>query len=154
MNSLILRFATLYMQPILLLFSIFLLFRGHNDPGGGFCGGLMAASAFALYAMAFSVEEARKILRVAPQTLIGMGLLLALGSGLVSLFGGKPFMTGLWQDVHVPGMGVVHLGTPMFFDIGVYLDVLGVTLLIIFTLAEHEREEHLEHLQHPVEGED
>ena len=114
----------------------------------------MAASAFALYAMAFSVEEARKILRVAPQTLIGMGLLLALGSGLVSLFGGMPFMTGRWQDVHVPGMGVVHLGTPMFFDIGVYLDVLGATLLIIFTLADHEQEEDLEYALQTTEGED
>ncbi len=138
MNSVILRSATLYMQPILLLFSVFLLMGGHNEPGGGFTGGLVAASAFVLHAVAFGVPEARRLLRADPRTLIGLGLLLAAGSGLLSVFGGGAFMTGVWAELPVPGLGTVALGTPLLFDTGVYLDVIGVTLLIIFSMAESD----------------
>ena len=135
-SSLILRTATRYMQPLLILFSIFLLLKGHNEPGGGFTGGLVAAAAFALYAIAYDVPEARRMLMVDPHVLIGLGLLLAVGSAVVSLFMGQPFMTGQWMDLVVPGFGTFALGTPFFFDVGVYLDVVGVTLMIIFNLAE------------------
>ncbi len=138
MNSIILRAATLYLQPILLLFSVFLLLSGHNAPGGGFTGGLMAASGFVLYALAFSVPEARRLLRVDPQLLIGLGLLVAMGSALASVALGLPLMTGLWTEIHVPGFGKVPLGTPLLFDAGVYLDVVGVATLIIFSMAEED----------------
>ena len=78
------------------------------------------------------------LLRVDPHVLIGLGLLLAVGSALISLWQGLPFMTGIWGEIHVPGLGDIALGTPVFFDIGVYLDVVGVTLLIIFSMAEEE----------------
>ena len=136
MTSLILSTATRYLLPLLLLFSIFLLLRGHNEPGGGFVGGLVAAAAFALYAIAHGVTEARQTLRLLPRTLVGLGLLVAVGSGLVSLLLGQPFMTGLWDTRTVPVLG--KLGTPLLFDVGVYLVVIGITLLIIFTLAEEE----------------
>jgi len=137
-TTLILRTATRYMQPILLMFSVFLLLKGHNEPGGGFTGGLVAASGFALYAIAFSVEEARRLLRADPHVLIGAGLLLAVGSALVSLARGEPLMTGQWGRLDVPGLGTLDVGTPILFDVGVYLVVLGVTLLIIYSLAEEE----------------
>lgn len=136
MNSLILRVATRFMLPLLLLFSIFLLMRGHNEPGGGFSGGLVAAAAFVLYGFAFTFEEARQAVRVDPRNLIGTGLLVALGSGIVSLLTGQPLLTGLWMEVDTPGFGTLHLGTPLVFDVGVYLVVVGVTLSIIFPLAE------------------
>lgn len=136
MISLILSTATRYMLPLLALFSIFLLLRGHNEPGGGFVGGLVAAAAFALYAFAYNVDEARRALRVNPRLLIGLGLLIAVSSGLASWFSGKPFMTGLWYSQSIPVFGKV--GTPILFDIGVYLVVLGITLTIIFALAEGE----------------
>jgi len=136
MRSLILSTATRYMLPLLLLFSIFLLLRGHSEPGGGFVGGLVTAVAFALYAFAFNVEYARQALRVEPRTLIGLGLLTAVGSGMLSLFGGLPFMPGLWSSRTIPIFGKV--GTPMLFDVGVYLVVVGVTLTIIFSLAESD----------------
>jgi multicomponent Na+:H+ antiporter subunit B len=116
------------------MFSLFLLVRGHNLPGGGFVGGLVAAAAFMLYAIAHDVEEARRLLRVNTISLLGVGLLLALGSGLLSLVQGKAFMTGLWLHHHVPVLG--KLGTPVVFDIGVYLVVLGATLTVLFTLVE------------------
>jgi multicomponent Na+:H+ antiporter subunit B len=97
-------------------------------------GGLVAAAAFALYAIAYDVKTARRVLGVDPRTLIGLGLLVALGSGILGLASGVPFMTGLWSEYTVPILGKV--GTPLLFDTGVYLVVIGVTLTIIFALAE------------------
>jgi multicomponent Na+:H+ antiporter subunit B len=135
-NSLILRVATRFMLPLLLLFSVFLLLRGHNEPGGGFGGGLVAAAAFVLYGFAFGVPEARRALTLDPRRLIGAGLLVAVGSGTPALLAGRPLMTGLWGQVSVPGVGTLPLGTPLGFDAGVYLVVIGVTLSIILPLAE------------------
>ncbi len=135
MPSLILRTSTRFLLTLLLLFSVFLLLRGHNEPGGGFVGGLFGAIAFVLYALAYSPAEARTALMVDPRSLVGTGLLIAAGSGALPLLMGQPFMTGLWHDLHTP-LGDVHLGTPVFFDIGVFLVVLGVTLTIILALIE------------------
>lgn len=134
MISLILSTAARYLLPLLLLFSFFLLLRGHNAPGGGFIGGLVAAAAFALYAVANGAAEARKILGAEPRVLIGFGLSVALASGLLPLFLGLPFMTGLWLPNELPALG--KIGTPVLFDLGVYFVVIGVTLLIIFSLME------------------
>ena len=133
-QSLILSTATRYLLPLLLLFSFFLLLRGHNEPGGGFEGGLVAAAAFALYSIALDVQSTRQVLKVQPRTLICAGILTAAASGLLSLLTGKPFLTALWLKQPLPVLGKV--GTPFLFDTGVYLLVLGVTLMIIFALAE------------------
>lgn len=134
--SLILSTAIRYTLPLMIVFSVFILLRGHNEPGGGFVGGLVAAAAFALYSFTNSLSEVRRALRVEPRTLIGVGLLVAVGSAALSLFTGLPFMTGLWYPDPLPVIGKV--GTPFIFDVGVYLVVIGVTLLIIFSLTEEE----------------
>lgn len=134
MKSLILATATRFLLPLLLLFSVHLLLRGHNEPGGGFVGGLVAAAAFCLYTIAFGVGEARKLLRVQPESLMAVGLGVACLSGAVSTLRGLPFMTGLWLEAKVAVVGKV--GTPFLFDLGVYLVVIGITLTIIFSLAE------------------
>jgi multicomponent Na+:H+ antiporter subunit B len=133
--SLILQTASRLLQPLLLLISIFLLIRGHNEPGGGFVAGLLAAAAFALHAIAYDVPFARRALQVDPHLLIGGGLLCAMGSGVVAMTRGEPFLTSQWVALE---WGVVHLevGTPLLFDIGVYAVVLGVTTTIVFTLRE------------------
>ena len=136
MTSLILRTATRFLLPLLLLFSLFLLVRGHHEPGGGFSGGLVAAAAFVLYRFAFGVEEVRRVLPLDARALMGVGLLVAAGSGSVALLAGRPLMTGVWGRVPVPGVGELDLGTPLLFDVGVYLTVVGVTLSIILPLAE------------------
>jgi multicomponent Na+:H+ antiporter subunit B len=135
-TSLILVTATRLLMPLLLLFSIFLLLRGHNAPGGGFAGGLVAGAAFVLYAIAADVSTTRRALRFEPQNLIGVGLLCALASGLPGLVMGRPFLSGWWGQIKVPGLIDVKLGTPFLFDVGVYLVVLGVTLKIILPLEE------------------
>lgn len=136
MNSLILQTTARLLQPLLILFSIILLLGGHNAPGGGFTGGLMAAAAFALYAIAYDVETTRRALRVEPRVLVAVGLLTAVASGVVSLLMGLPFMTGQWGYLQLPGLGKLDIGTPLVFDVGVYLVVLGIALLIVFPLAE------------------
>jgi len=136
MPSLILRTANRWLVPLLLLFSIFLLLRGHDDPGGGFVGGLVAATAFALYGISEDSKTATTALRLAPQRFIATGLLFAVMSGIIPLLVGDPFLTGIWDDRELPAIG--KLGTPFFFDIGVYFLVIGITTLIVFTLMEAE----------------
>ena len=136
MPSLILSTATRFLLPLLLLFSIFVLLRGHDHPGGGFIGGLIAAAGFGLNAIAFGVRRSRRTLRANPRTLIATGLAAALGSGIDGLVGGRPFMRAYWVSLELPLLEKLAVGTPLLFDGGVYLAVLGVTLTIIFSLAE------------------
>jgi multicomponent Na+:H+ antiporter subunit B len=135
-TSPILRTTTRFLLPLLLLLSLVLLVRGHHEPGGGFSGGLVAAAAFVLYRFAFGREEVRRVLPVDARALIGAGLLVALAGGSAALLAGRPLMTSLWWQVAVPGVGELDLGTPLVFDVGVYLTVVGVTLSIILPLAE------------------
>ena len=130
MTSQIFRTAARVLMPLLLLFSAFLLLRGHNEPGGGFVAGLVAAAAFSLYAIAYGVERAHRALLVEPLTLLGVGLLIALTSGLPAVFGGESYLAARWV------LGPVYIGTPLIFDIGVFLVVGGVVLMMIFSLAE------------------
>jgi multicomponent Na+:H+ antiporter subunit B len=131
-RSVILATSTRYLLPLLLLFSTFLLLRGHNEPGGGFVGGLVAAAAIALYALAAGVQKAQQLLRLDLRTLMALGLLCAIGAGLLGLLAGSPLLTGLWSSHPVPVVG--KLGTPLLFDAGVFLVVIGVTLKILFAL--------------------
>ena len=78
-------------MPLLLLFAMFLLLRGHNQPGGGFVAGLVVASSFVLHSIAFGVDAGRRALLVRPLTLLGVGLLVALASGVPGLIAGRPF---------------------------------------------------------------
>ncbi len=134
MKSTILSVSARFLLPLLLVFSLFMLVRGHNEPGGGFIGGLVAASGFALYVLAFSVQEAKDLLRIDPRTLTGVGLIVAVGSACVSFIAGEPFMTGLWGSVVIPLIG--KIGTPFVFDVGVYCVVTGMSLTLLFAVAE------------------
>lgn len=136
MNSLILRTAARFLLPLMILFSVYLLLRGHDRPGGGFIGGLVAAAAFALNALAKDPDSSRHLLRVDPRTLIGAGLLCALFSGFVSWPAGAPFLTGRWVEVYIAGSDKIALGTPLLFDLGVYLVVAGVVVLSIVTIMQ------------------
>jgi len=117
MNTLIFRTIAPLLTVVMLVFSVFVLLRGHNEPGGGFIGGLIAAAAIALYGIARGPEATRRALRIEPMALAAVGLVLAALSGLVSLPLDLPFLTGLWSAT---------VSTPMVFDIGVYLVVFGV----------------------------
>lgn len=135
MRSLVLRTASTYLLPILILFSIFLLLRGHYYPGGGFVGGLVASIALVLHAFTHGTEATLKLLRYRPMALIPMGLALAAASMLAPLAFGLPVMTGLWIDRPFPVIG--SIGSALFFDMGVYLVVVGVVLTILFTISQY-----------------
>lgn len=121
-------------MPVLLMFSLFLLWRGHNEPGGGFSGGLVAAAALTLHLLAFGIPSTKKLLRVSPWSLIAFGLLIAGLSAVSPVFAQRPFMTGVWGD-----LWGTHVGTPMLFDLGVYILVVGMALTIVFTISEEDR---------------
>jgi len=134
-NTLLLQTTSRLLVVLLVVFSVLVLLRGHNEPGGGFIGGLLCGLAFATHALSFGVGSTRRLTRIAPHTLLGLGLLLAAGSGMVGLFLGQPFLTGRWLGT-APGIG--KLGTVLVFDVGVYLVVLGTTLVILFGLMGRE----------------
>ncbi len=134
MKTTIFKTASGYLLPLLLLFSIFILLRGHYLPGGGFVGGLIASIAFVLHSFANGLERTKGIIKFHPGFLMPIGLSLALLSGFAPLLSGLPFMTGLWADAPIPVLGLV--GSALFFDTGVYLVVIGVVLTIIFTISE------------------
>jgi multicomponent Na+:H+ antiporter subunit B len=135
MKSSILQTATNYLLPLLLLFSVFILLRGHYLPGGGFVGGLIAATAFVLHMFANGISETQKLLRIHPGFLMPTGLSLAILSGFApKVISGLPFLTGIWFSEPVPVLGLI--GTALFFDTGVYLVVVGVSLTILFTISE------------------
>lgn len=137
MNSVVLMTTARLLISILLLFAIFLLVRGHNAPGGGFIAGLVVASAVGLYALAFDIQSARSLLRVHPRTLITVGLLIAVLSALPGMLSGEPFMTGIWVEFDI-AQESIKLGTPLLFDLGVFLVVIGMATISLLWLAEEE----------------
>ena len=135
MNSLILRTATRMLVTLLLLLSLFLLLHGYNAPGGGFIGGLIAAAAFGLVTIALGPGAARHMLRVDGRTLIGAGIAFALVSASLPIARGMPVLTGLWTTVELAGRDLAF-GTPLLFDVGVYLVVVGSVVTMILALEE------------------
>lgn len=128
MSSLILLTAVRFLKPLLLVLSAVILLRGHDDPGGGFVGGLVGAAAFSLEAISAGVPAAKRSLRASPHGLMAAGLLLAGLSGVAGMLAGDPFLTAQ------PIAG--RIGTVLLFDAGVYLVVAGAVLLIVFELSE------------------
>lgn len=134
-RSLIFRAMALGIFVIGNLFAIYLLLRGHNQPGGGFIAGVCSAITLYLLAFATSPDTVRHILRMDPLRMAVVGLLLAIGAGLVGMLRGLPFLTHLHLKFkEVPLVGSLSLGTPLLFDIGVYLVVVGVCAKLVLTL--------------------
>ncbi|MDX5422504.1 MAG: cation:proton antiporter [Hymenobacteraceae bacterium] len=178
MKTLIFATAIRLLTPLFLLFSVYILFRGHNHPGGGFIGGLIGSLAFVFHALAYgsgstaqtffsltfyhydrqpddsrtryllqvlnaNTLRRRKVrnneswryvlVRLRPIYLMALGLFLAASSGTVGLLLGQPYMAGRWLGIEIPVIG--GLGTPLMFDAGVYLLVLGMVLKIVFTIS-------------------
>jgi multicomponent Na+:H+ antiporter subunit B len=123
MNSPILVVGGRLLLPLTVAFSLYLLWRGHNEPGGGFVGGPIAAAGCTLHALANGRDALTRLIRVTPKAIAGTGLLLALGSGIPALVSGTPFLTHRWAFV-----GDFAIGTALVFDIGVYLTVVGAVL--------------------------
>lgn len=143
MNSIILRTGTMFLLPLLLLASVVITLRGHNEPGGGFVGGLTAATAFVLFMLAFGPRRCRKILPVPAEAIAAVGFGVALLSGVLPVGMGRPLFMALWTDYEpIPG---VKIGTPLLFDVGVYLTVMGTVLMMVLAIAEWKSSASPEH---------
>lgn len=137
MRTIIFRTIAPYLSALMVLFSIFVLLRGHNEPGGGFIGGLIAASALAIFGIACGVASVRRALVFHPMSIAGFGLFIGALAGVLSFAKNQAFMTSQWLifdlfDVEIP------LSTPLVFDIGVYLVVVGAISSIALALEERE----------------
>ncbi len=121
--------------PIAALTSLFFLLRGHNLPGGGFVGGLIMATSIILQYMVGGATWVESRQNIRPQKWIALGLMLAGGAGIAAWWSERPFLSALSSDLAVPGLGTLHLSSVLFFDIGVYMLVVGATILILVALA-------------------
>lgn len=134
MNSLVFKTAANFILIITLLFSVWVLFRGHNAPGGGFIGGLIAASGFALYLLAYDIKALKKIIKINLTLLLALGFMLAFCSGMIAALQHKIFLTGVWIKIKFIN---ISLGSPILFDVGVYLVVFSSILIIMLALEEY-----------------
>jgi len=130
-RSVILDVAVRAEVHTLLLVSVYLLLAGHNQPGGGFSGGLVASCAFCLRHVAGGPRELERRIAVPPPWLLGAGMLLAVGTGLAPLLTGGQLFESALVDLELPLVGTVHGASVLVFDTGVYLVVLGVVLLLL-----------------------
>jgi multisubunit Na+/H+ antiporter MnhB subunit len=138
MRSLILKTATRLLVGLILIFAVYLLLRGHNAPGGGFSAALVAGTGFALFAIANGPAAVRQAIRTSPQYIAIGGIGLSIISGLAAQLTGQPFLTGMWWIwQNGQAASALAIGTPLFFDLGVFFTVLGTILTLILALEEN-----------------
>ena len=116
--------------PAVMIGSIYLLFVGHNQPGGGFVGGLVAGCAIALRYVSGGIDEVRSLARFKPWTILGAGLLLAGVTAAVPLAFGDPVLQSAYRSFDLPVLGQVSVASSLFFDVGVYVLVVGLVLMV------------------------
>ncbi|GAB1579455.1 monovalent cation/H+ antiporter subunit A [Bordetella petrii] len=121
--------------PVAAMASAYLLLRGHNLPGGGFVGGLVMATAVILQYMVGGVYWVESRSRLNPQHWVGLGLLCAGLTAISAWLAARPFLSALAWDFSLPVLGHVHLSSVLLFDVGVYMLVVGSTVLVLVALA-------------------
>lgn len=135
MNSIILQISSKYLKFLLVTFAVLALLRGHNMPGGGFIGGLLAALSVVIASLAYSPQYIFDNLKMKPRYYIGIGLALILSSLLPSILLARNLMKGVWFKMKLPIFSEIKMGTPLVFDTGVFFVVIGVTLMLFFSLS-------------------
>jgi multicomponent Na+:H+ antiporter subunit B len=140
------KFTDVYLQTaskilvfIIMTFSIYILFAGHHNPGGGFIGGLITASALVLLYIAFDLQSVRDIIPVDFKQLAATGVIVAVLTGTVSFLFDVPFLTQSFAYVNLPLLGKTELASAVIFDLGVYMTVIGTTMTIITSISEDEK---------------
>lgn len=124
-----------WLTKVATLVAIFITFRGHNAPGGGFAGGLILGAAFVLQYLAGQQPTIRRRAILRPERLLGAGLLLALATTIAPLFiGGSPLESYIWT-VTLPQIGKIKVVSSMFFDLGVFFVVVAVVLMVLSFLG-------------------
>ncbi len=136
MNQNILQLAEKPIRLLLIIIAVVALLRGHNYPGGGFIGGLLAGLSIAFKSLAYDVESVKRNLKISPQNLIGLGLSTVFISLLPSIFKQAEFMQAYWTKIDIYNFFTLKLGTPLIFDIGVFFVVIGIVIHFIFNLSK------------------
>lgn len=136
MDSIIFQAIARQALYVVIIFSLFLLGRGHNEPGGGFIGGLMTAAAIVIQYLAFNLEAVKKALPFDGLKLVALGLTCAVGTGLVTMFAYGIFMDHVFAYIQLPFFGQLQLTTAFVFDLGVYFVVVGGIIAIITAIGE------------------
>ncbi|MDP3826925.1 MAG: MnhB domain-containing protein, partial [Polaromonas sp.] len=156
-QPLMLRVAARMVLPLALVVTLYIFMRGHNQPGGGFIAGLITAVALVLQYMAMGQSRAEALLRADGGSRfvrwIGMGLGIAGLTGVGAFVFGQPFLTSAHGHPHVPLLGDLPLATAALFDLGVYITVVGATLLTLSTLGTVTRESGRAQAPRPAKGE-
>jgi multicomponent K+:H+ antiporter subunit A len=140
-HPLIMATLTRLLLPLTLLVAAFILLRGHNLPGGGFIAGLITAVALIVQYLANGIDWTASRLRTDMHRVVGAGLALATGTGLVAMGLGYPFLTSTFTHLHWPVVGEFELASAMAFDFGVFLVVVGATVLILVQLGRLGQDE-------------
>ncbi|TCB35844.1 monovalent cation/H+ antiporter subunit A [Acinetobacter sp. ANC 4910] len=139
-SPLMLRIASSWILPLALVISLYIFLRGHNDPGGGFIAGLITALALIIQYIALGQDQAEQLLRAKSGRLyeiwIGSGLSIAGLTAIAAWFWGRPFLTSAHIYVSPPILGEMHLASAAAFDVGVYVTVVGATMLMISVLGD------------------
>jgi len=131
----VLEVATRLIFPVMMVLSAYFFFAGHNTPGGGFAGGLMAGLALVLRYLAGGRYELGETLPLDAGKILGAGLTLAAGTATASLLVGAPALSSAQIEFQVPVLGTVKFVTAIFFDLGVYLIVVGLVLDVLRSLG-------------------
>lgn len=121
--------------------SLYLLFVGHNQPGGGFVGGLVAGAAIATRYVAAGIDAVRSLTPLKPWTILGTGVVLAGGTALAPMLFGQAPLRAKVADLHLPVFGDVHLSTTLAFDSGVYLVVVGLVFMVFEAFGDELTDE-------------
>lgn len=135
-NDLILKTVSRGLVYFVFALSLYLMLKGHDEPGGGFIGGLMTAAAFVLLFVSFGAEEFRRVVPINFVSMTVWGLAIAAFSGLILLFSDLPYMSHTFWSFTLPILGNVKFGSTLIFDIGVYLVVIGGAIIIVQTIGE------------------
>jgi multicomponent K+:H+ antiporter subunit A len=130
------------LMPITSLIAFYFFFRGHNLPGGGFVGGLVFATGVITQFIVSGMLWVESKSRIRPQNWLAVGLLLAVGAGVLPMFFGKPFLTAMiWEPV-LPFYGQLHFSSVLIFDLGVFTLVVGTTTYMLVALAHQSLRFH------------
>lgn len=139
-SPLMLRITASWILPVALVVSLYIFMRGHNLPGGGFIAGLVTSLALIIQYVAIGQDHAEKMLGAKSGRLyeiwIGVGLTIAGLTGIAAWFWSRPFLTSAHIHVHPPLLGDMHLASAALFDVGVYVTVVGATMLMISVLGD------------------
>lgn len=135
MKNLILEKISKLYLIVMVVFSVFVLMRGHNNPGGGFIGGIITSTGFIFYGIINGSEKVKKLLKISTIELMGAGLFMGLIALVIPLFTGREPFTGMWMELSIFS-SVIYIGTPLLFDTGIYFVVTGVFLSIIISIMD------------------